>query len=62
MISAALFALLFAGTQELMIPEGTILPVVLNETLNTFTLDFVAAGSINEVNGDYQLHPVIPLK
>ena len=35
MISAALFALLFAGTQELMIPEGTILPVVLNETLNT---------------------------
>jgi hypothetical protein len=35
MITAALFALLFAGTQELMIPEGTILPVVLNETLNT---------------------------
>lgn len=34
----------------------------LNETLNTFTLDFVAAGSINEVNGEYQLHPVIQLK
>jgi uncharacterized protein DUF4382 len=34
----------------------------LNETLNTFTLDFVAAASINEVNGDYQLHPVIQLK
>jgi hypothetical protein len=35
MVSAALFALLFAANQELMIPEGTILPVVLNETLNT---------------------------
>jgi len=36
MISAALFALLLtAGPQELMVPEGTILPVVLNETLNT---------------------------
>src|SRR5215472_5384216 len=36
MISAALFALLLtAAPQELMVPEGTILPVVLNETLNT---------------------------
>ena len=36
MISAALFAFLVAaGPQELIIPEGTILPVVLNETLNT---------------------------
>src|ERR1051325_408454 len=36
MVSAALFALMLAaGTQEMMIPEGTILPVVLNETLNT---------------------------
>jgi hypothetical protein len=36
MISAALFALLLTtGPQELMVPEGTILPVVLNETLNT---------------------------
>src|SRR5712691_5211808 len=36
MVTAALFALLLsAGTQELMIPEGTILPVLLNETLNT---------------------------
>src|SRR5437870_5110262 len=36
MLSATLFALLLAGgTQELMIPEGTIIPVVLNETLNT---------------------------
>jgi len=36
MITAALFALLLtAGPQELMVPEGTILPVVLNETLNT---------------------------
>jgi hypothetical protein len=34
----------------------------LNETLNTFTLDFNASLSINEVNGTYQLHPVIQLK
>lgn len=34
----------------------------LNETLNTFTLDFNASLSINEVNGIYQLHPVIQLK
>src|ERR1041385_5472936 len=36
MISAALFAIfLSAGPQEMVIPEGTILPVVLNETINT---------------------------
>jgi hypothetical protein len=36
MISAALFAIfLSAGPQEMVIPEGTILPVVLNETVNT---------------------------
>src|SRR5438477_12501937 len=36
MISAALFALfLSAAPQEMVIPEGTILPVVLNETINT---------------------------
>ncbi|HEV8508000.1 MAG TPA: DUF4382 domain-containing protein [Chitinophagaceae bacterium] len=34
----------------------------LNETLNTFTLDFVAAGSIAIENGEYKLHPVIQLK
>jgi|SRR5689334_17385021 len=34
----------------------------LNETLNSFTLDFNAALSINEVNGTYQLHPVIQLR
>ena len=34
----------------------------LNETLNVFTLDFVAAASINEENGEYKLHPVIQLK
>ena len=34
----------------------------LNETLNTFTLDFNAALSINEENGAYKLHPVIQLK
>jgi hypothetical protein len=34
----------------------------LNETLNTFTLDFNAALSINEENGDYKLHPVIQMK
>src|SRR5215831_10182648 len=39
MASALLFAvLLTAGAQELMIPEGTILPVILNETLNTAKL------------------------
>ena len=39
MVSAALFAILMAaGTQELIIPEGTILPVILNETLNTAKL------------------------
>src|SRR5216117_1818898 len=36
MLFAGLFAvLLSAGVSEMMIPEGTILPVVLNETLNT---------------------------
>src|SRR5215471_6145811 len=36
MISAALFAIfLSAPPQEMVIPEGTILPVVLNETINT---------------------------
>jgi hypothetical protein len=34
----------------------------LNETLNTFTLDFDASLSISEINGTYQLHPVIQLK
>jgi len=34
----------------------------LNETLNTFTLDFNAAASINEENGAYKLDPVIQLK
>ena len=36
MLLAGLFAVMLAGNvPELMIPEGTILPVVLNETLNT---------------------------
>src|SRR5215510_15229074 len=36
MLFAGVFAvLLSAGVSEIMIPEGTILPVVLNETLNT---------------------------
>src|SRR2546425_11917730 len=36
MLFAGLFALLlYPGGKEMMIPEGTILPVVLNETLNT---------------------------
>jgi hypothetical protein len=36
MISAALFAVLLSALpQEMVIPEGTILPVVLNETINT---------------------------
>lgn len=34
----------------------------LNESLNTFTLDFDAAESVKEVNGTYKLHPVIKLK
>ena len=39
MLSAAFFALLLsAGTPEMVIPEGTILPVVLNETLSTARL------------------------
>jgi Protein of unknown function (DUF3300) len=36
MISAALFAIfLSAGPQDMVIPEGTILPVILNETIST---------------------------
>jgi Protein of unknown function (DUF3300) len=39
MLSATLFAIfLSAGTGEMVIPAGTILPVVLNETLNTAKL------------------------
>lgn len=34
----------------------------LNETLNTFTLDFDAALSVKEENGGYKLMPVIKLK
>ncbi|MGZ5189445.1 MAG: DUF4382 domain-containing protein [Flavisolibacter sp.] len=34
----------------------------LNETLNTFTLDFDAALSVKEENGHYKLMPVIKLK
>ena len=34
----------------------------LGETLNTFVLDFDAALSINEENGNYKLSPVIKLK
>ena len=34
----------------------------LQETLNTFTLDFDAALSVKEENGGYKLHPVIKLK
>ena len=35
---------------------------VLAETLNTFTLDFDAALSIQEQNGSYKLHPVIQMR
>jgi hypothetical protein len=34
----------------------------LNETLNTFVLDFIADLSVMEENGSYKLHPVIQLK
>jgi len=34
----------------------------LNETLNTFTLDFNASSSIMLQNGTYQLHPVIQMR
>jgi hypothetical protein len=34
----------------------------LNETMNTFTLDFDAAESVKEQNGSYKLMPVIRLK
>ena len=35
---------------------------VLAETLNTFTLDFDAALSIQEQNGSYKLQPVIQMR
>jgi len=35
---------------------------VLAETMNTFTLDFVASLSINEQNGVYKLSPVIQMR
>src|SRR5688572_8380429 len=39
MLSGGLLAIvMLAAPQEMMIPEGTILPVVLNETLNTATV------------------------
>ncbi len=39
MLSSILFAtLLMAGPQEMMVPEGTILPVLLNETISTARL------------------------
>jgi len=34
----------------------------LNETLNTFTLDFDVAQSISDENGTYKLHPVIQMR
>jgi hypothetical protein len=34
----------------------------LNETLNTFTLDFDASLSIVQENGAYKLHPVIQMR
>lgn len=34
----------------------------LGETLNTFTLDFDAALSVKEENGNYKLDPVIKIK
>src|SRR5262245_61280713 len=39
MLIAGLVALVLANPTEMMIPEGTILPVVLNETLNTAKLE-----------------------
>ena len=35
---------------------------VLNETLNTFTLDFDASLSVSQENGIYKLHPVIQMR
>ncbi len=35
MLFAGLFAVMLAANTEVMIPEGTILPIILNETLNT---------------------------
>jgi hypothetical protein len=34
----------------------------LNETLNTFTLDFDASLSVSQENGIYKLHPVIQMR
>lgn len=34
----------------------------LSETLNTFTLDFDASLSITQVDGSFQLHPVIQMR
>jgi len=34
----------------------------LNETLNSFTLDFNVSLSVQEENGAYKLHPVIQLR
>ncbi len=34
----------------------------LNETLNSFTLDFIASASVQEENGAYKLRPVIQLR
>src|SRR5262252_5056337 len=40
MLSAALFTLLLsAPSQEMVIPEGTILPIILNETITTARLE-----------------------
>jgi hypothetical protein len=40
MLSAALFAMLLsAGAQEMIIPEGTILPITLNETVTTARIE-----------------------
>lgn len=39
MLSAALFILLSAPSQEMVIPEGTILPIILNETVTTARLE-----------------------
>jgi len=40
MLSAALFTMLLsAATQEMVVPEGTILPLILNETVSTARLE-----------------------
>src|ERR1700691_4065398 len=39
MLSTVLFAMLLSGSsQEMMIPEGTVLPIILNETISTSKL------------------------